>query len=108
MSLCLVQGTAQHLPLANASIDCCVTSPPYWGLRVYSGLVPEVWPGGSYAPLPGAAPVHMPAQTVCLGAEETPESFVWHLIIVLRELRRVLRDTGTLWLNLGDSYSSGD
>ena len=66
--------------LPDRSVQCCVTSPPYWGLRDYG----------------------MPGQ---LGLEATPELYVAKLVEVFRELRRVLRDDGTLWMNLGDSYA---
>ena len=59
---------------------CCVTSPPYWGLRDYG----------------------VPGQ---LGLEPTPEEYVAKMVEGFREVRRVLRDDGTLWLNLGDSYA---
>jgi len=61
----------------------CVTSPPYWGLRDY-GLGPDA-----------------------LGLEPTPDLYVAHIVEVFREVWRVLRDDGTCWLNLGDSYASG-
>lgn len=61
------------------SINCCVTSPPYWGLRDY-GCEGQ------------------------LGLEKTPEEYVNNLVLLFREVRRCLRDDGTLWLNLGDSY----
>lgn len=67
--------------LPDASVQCCVTSPPYWGLRDYGH----------------------PDQ---IGNEPTPEEYVESLLAVFREVRRVLRDDGSLWLNLGDSYSS--
>ena len=67
--------------LPDQSVHCCVTSPPYWGLRDY-GCDGQ------------------------LGLERTPEGYVAELVAVLREVRRVLRDDGTLWLNLGDSYVS--
>lgn len=63
-----------------ASVNCCVTSPPYFGLRDYGN----------------------PNQ---IGLEATPEDFVQRLANVFREVWRVLRDDGTLWLNIGDSYS---
>ena len=66
--------------LDDNSIDCCITSPPYWGLRDY-GVEGQ------------------------LGLESTPEEYVANLVEVFREVKRVLRDDGTLWLNLGDSYS---
>jgi len=68
--------------MPDASVHCCVTSPPYWGLRDYGA----------------------PGQ---LGLEPTPEEYVARLVDVFREVRRVLRDDGTLWLNLGDSYATG-
>jgi DNA modification methylase len=67
--------------LPDASVHCCVTSPPYFGLRDY-GVDGQI------------------------GLEQTPDAFVAELVAVFREVRRVLRDDGTLWLNLGDSYAS--
>jgi DNA modification methylase len=69
--------------LPNESVHCCVTSPPYYGLRDY-GVDGQI------------------------GLEETPDAFVAKLVEVFREVRRVLRDDGTLWLNLGDSVYSGN
>jgi DNA modification methylase len=66
--------------LPAASINTCVTSPPYFGLRDY-GVDGQI------------------------GLEDTPEAFVGRLVEVFREVRRVLRDDGTLWLNVGDSYA---
>lgn len=62
-------------------IDCCVTSPPYWGLRDY-GVSGQ------------------------LGLEKTPEEYVGKMVEVFREVNRVLKKEGTLWLNLGDTYSA--
>lgn len=75
----LIQGDARTLPLADGSVDCVVTSPPYWGLRDYGD----------------------PQQ---IGLESTPDAYVAQLVAVFREVRRVLADDGTVWLNLGDSY----
>jgi len=72
--------------LEPESVHCCVTSPPYWGLRSY---LPD-----------GHADKAAEA-----GAEPTPEAYVENLVAVFREVRRVLRKDGTLWLNLGDSYN---
>tara|TARA_R100001163_G_scaffold2649_5_gene4083 strand:+ start:205 stop:1158 length:954 start_codon:yes stop_codon:yes gene_type:complete len=69
--------------LEDQSINTCITSPPYWGLRNYNDEEKQ------------------------LGMEDTPEEFVDNLVKVFREIKRVLRDDGTAWLNLGDSYSSG-
>ena len=71
----------QMKTLPDQSVNCCVTSPPYFGLRDYG----------------------MDGQ---IGLEDTPEAFVARLVEVFREVKRVLRDDGTLWLNLGDSYAS--
>lgn len=82
----------------------CVTSPPYWGLRDYG--VPGVeWPAVRFAPMAGLPEADVPAWTGCLGLEPEPLAFVGHLVHVFREVRRVLKDDGTLWLNLGDSYT---
>lgn len=83
----------------------CVTSPPYWGLRDY-GIPPSEWPEVSYSPMPGLPAITVPAWTGCLGLEPTPEMFVGHMVLVFREVWRVLRDDGTLWLNFGDTYIS--
>jgi DNA modification methylase len=66
--------------LPDNSINCCVTSPPYWGLRDY-GVEGQ------------------------LGLEKTPEEYVAKMVEVFGEVKRVLRDDGTLWLNLGDCYN---
>jgi DNA modification methylase len=73
------------------SIQCCITSPPYFGLRDY-GLPAGMWGDGWIG---------------CLGLEPSVDQFVVHLVEVFAEVRRVLRDDGTLWLNLGDSYAGG-
>ena len=77
----LYQGDALETlkQMEDESINCCVTSPPYWGLRDY-GVDGQ------------------------LGIEETPEEYVSKMVEVFREVKRVLRKDGTLWLNLGDSY----
>ena len=77
----LYQGDALETlkQMEDESIHCCVTSPPYWGLRDY-GVDGQ------------------------LGLEPTPDEYVAKMVEVFREVKRVLRDDGTLWLNLGDSY----
>ena len=121
--------------LPEKSVNTCVTSPPYWGLRDYGT---GEWQGGdpdcphmrttkiskdtstghkgmfeqgnvvgdaiykSECPKCGAT-----RKDEQLGLEETPEQFTENLVKLFREVRRVLRDDGTVWLNLGDSYSSG-
>lgn len=92
--------------LPERSVQMCATSPPYWGLRDY-GLLPQNWPAVDFSPMPGLPVVSIPAQEVCLGLEPDPWAFVGHLVLVFREVRRVLRDDGVLFLNLGDSYAGG-
>lgn len=93
------------LPRLEAeSVHCCVTSPPYWALRDY-GIEPTAWPEITYSPLPGFE-VTVPPTSCALGLEPTPEEFVAHLVLVFRELRRVMRPEATVWVNIGDSYAS--
>lgn len=85
----------------------CVTSPPYWGLRDY-GTEPLEWPAIAYAPLAGLPPcVEIPAMRCSLGLEPTLEAFIGHMLLVFREVKRVLRDDGTCWVNMGDCYATG-
>jgi DNA modification methylase len=87
----LLQASANALPLRDACVQCAVTSPPYWGLRQYAGEQGVEWSDGTVHPL---------------GLEPTPDLYVAHMVEVFREVKRVLRPDGTLWLNLGDSYTS--
>ncbi len=68
--------------IPSKSVQCCVTSPPYYGLRDY-GIDGQI------------------------GLEDTPEAYIAKLVEVFREVRRVLRPGGTLWVNIGDSYAGG-
>lgn len=95
-------GTMARMP--DNFLHCVVTSPPYWGLRDY-GTSGEAWPAVSYQPMPGLPEVEIPAMSAQLGLEPTPEAFVGHIVHIFREVRRVLREDGTLWLNFGDSYA---
>lgn len=82
--LLLVGDVRERLKeLPDQSVHCCVTSPPYWGLRDYG-------------------------EARQIGLEQTPEDYVAEMITVFREVWRVLRDDGTLWLNLGDSYAGNN
>lgn len=65
--------------LPEGCIDCCMTSPPYWGQRAYSG-------GG-------------------IGLEETSNKYIENLLAIVAEIKRVLKTTGSFWLNIGDAYS---
>jgi DNA modification methylase len=82
----LYQGDCREVlaTLPVQSVQTCVTSPPYWGLRDYGT---------------GDAQI---------GLESSPGEYVERMVAVFREVRRVLRDDGTVWLNLGDSYASGE
>jgi DNA modification methylase len=90
--------------LPDGCANCCVTSPPYFGLRDY-GIPPTHWPAVEYSPMAGLAPVLVPAMDACLGLEPTPDAFVGHIVAVFREVRRAMRKDGTLWLNFGDCYA---
>lgn len=102
----ILQGdNMKIMPTLEAeSFHTCVTSPPYWGLRDY-GVPPTDWPKIKYAPMLGLSPITVPAWTGCLGLEPTPEMFVAHSVAVFREVWRLLRPDGTLWLNYGDTYA---
>lgn len=97
---------ALSIPEPDGSVHCVVTSPPYYGLRDYK-VEPTDWPAFSYAPMPGVAAVDVPAMRCQLGLEPTPEAFIAHLVLVFREVRRVLREDGTCWVNIGDSHVGG-
>lgn len=131
---CILVGDCieQLKTLPNESIDCCVTSPPYYGLRDYGT---GKWIGGDpdcphyrttkksdatatghKAMMDGGHPVDDAIyKTICplcgavredkqIGLEENPEQYVQRLVEVFREVKRVLKNDGTLWLNIGDSW----
>jgi DNA modification methylase len=154
LAISIEVGNALHCLRAMPanSVHCCVTSPPYWGLRDY-GTPPQVWGGdpdcrhrwgartithqpgrhderpeylarraaqfGTGTPKASTGAgirTYVDAGAFCarcgawrgsLGLEPTYQLYVDHLVAVLREVRRVLRPDGTLWLNLGDSYATG-
>ena len=119
--------------LPDESIQCCITSPPYWGLRDYGTAT---WDGGDadcehlsdrskyetgfkgskQASNKGTGNRDIIKHDTCpkcgakridnqLGLEKTPEEYVENMVKVFREVKRVLRKDGTLWLNLGSSYN---
>ena len=125
--------------MPEASVHCCVTSPPYWGLRSYAGAQEQIWDGAEGCEHQwsaegrrhqgggnggGAATVgrdqsardevkEIRTGRFCdgcgawrggLGLEPSPLLYIEHMVQVFREVWRVLRPDGTLWLNLGDSY----
>lgn len=83
----IVRGNALALPLDDSTVDLVVTSPPYFGLRSYQD-------GGE----------HYDGQ---IGAEATPAEFVDALIAATREMVRVVKPSGSIWVNLGDKYAGG-
>jgi len=123
--------------LADCSVQACVTSPPYWGLRDYGTAS---WDGGDSAcdhqgkPMATKANINRNCGTgndvknatarefykdICgkcgatrvdsqIGLEQTPDEYVAEMVAVFREVRRVLKNDGTLWLNLGDSYAGNN
>ena len=128
----LVQADARALPLAARSVQCVITSPPSWGLRDYGTAE---WVGGDptcdhspdkrggrfatpvsdkQASNPGSGTISV-RDCPCgalrvdaqIGMESTPDAYVTALCTVFQEVWRVLKDDGTLWLNLGDSYAGG-
>lgn len=107
MTVRILTGDCMDLlrTLPDESVHCVVTSPPYFGLRDY-GVPPTAWPAVEFTPVAGLPPYTVPAMTCCLGLEPDPWAFVAHCVAVFREVWRVLRKDGTLWLNLGDSYAS--
>ena len=79
----IINANALHIPIASGSVQTVVTSPPYYGLRDY-GVSGQ------------------------LGLEQTPDAYIASMVAVFREVKRVLRDDGTLWLNVGDSYAGSN
>lgn len=89
MTIRLLTGDATTVlrTLPDRSVQCCITSPPYYGLRSY------------------LAKGHVD-KALEMGSEPTPAAFIAELVDVFREIKRVLRDDGTAWINLGDGYAS--
>ena len=101
----IVNASAHQIPLPGGMFHAVITSPPYWGLRKYAGQQLIDWPEVAYSPMPGLPPLVIPAQRAALGLEDTPEAYIGHLVLVFREVKRVMRDDGVGCLNLGDSFS---
>lgn len=135
MNYKILQGNSLEVlkTLEPESINCCITSPPYWGLRDYGT---GKWEGGDascshkrdskqseltqtgHRNLEGAVGDGI-YKDICkrcgairkddqIGLELTPKEYVKKMVALFAEVKRVLRKDGTLWLNLGDSYSSGN
>ena len=155
MTYQLIQASAHQTGLPDKSVHMICTSPPFYGLRVYSGEQMIEWPTVRYSPMPGlpeitiqgcepgcvhewgntlvvhqrgsvgekstlmgpqnggrkqeveqgAYCIHCGGWRGGLGNEPHPEAFIGHLILVMREMWRILRDDGVAWVNLGDSYN---
>ena len=127
MSIKVINGNCLEMldQLPEQSVNTCVTSPPYWGLRDYGTAE---WIGGDdncehtinhYSdnlkpdvdrPFRGNRSACIKCGAIRkdnqLGLEDTPEEYVENMVAVFRKVKRVLRDDGTVWLNLGDSYAS--
>jgi DNA modification methylase len=138
-----IQANALHIPLAHESVQMCITSPPYWGLRAYA-IPDQIFGGdlecvhqfgearrrggpagnhgGATSCRPGRANIPFQArQNDCLGSfcalcdawkgqlgmEPDPYLYVDHMVEIFREVWRVLKPNGTLWLNLSDCYATG-
>lgn len=124
-----VRARLKDLP--DESIQCCVTSPPYWGLRDYGTatweggkkdhehvgskeLIGQKDPDSKQYSNRGAQEVWS-GDCACgakridsqIGLEDSPEVFIEQIVAVFREVRRVMKKDGTLWMNLGDSYAGG-
>lgn len=132
----ILQGDCREVlaTLPDASVQCCVTSPPYWGLRDYGtgtwegGNIPTCdhleihaqaregreTPGGRGGSFPQSARSFKKICRKCgatktdsqIGLEQSPDEYVAELVAVFREVWRVLRGDGTVWLNVGDAYAS--
>lgn len=89
--------------IPSKSVQCVVTSPPYYALRDYK-LEKTNWPEVRYNLF--GFEIIIPEMTCCLGLEPSPEAFIGHLILIFREVKRVLKDDGIIWVNMGDSYAS--
>ena len=126
----ILQGNSLEVlkQIPDNSIDCCVTSPPYYGLRDYGTAK---WEGGdencnhlqvndireNVKQVTNKGTNQIGYKTICnmcgairidyqIGLEETPEEYVLKMVEIFREVKRVLKDDGILWLNLGDTYSA--
>jgi DNA modification methylase len=77
----IIRADARHLPLVDGCVDCCVSSPPYWGQRDYGDARQ-------------------------LGHQQTPDQYISDMADVFDEVRRVLKPDGTCWVNLGESYQN--
>jgi DNA modification methylase len=130
MTATVIRGDARNLPLPDASVDLIVTSPPYWALRSYTDTpelcarcreltgqgweyprasdesrdLRQAWPNWDAHVKAEHKAAHYDGQ---IGAEPTPAAYIDSLIECTREWMRVLKPSGSMWINLGDKYNSG-
>jgi DNA modification methylase len=128
MSFLILNADARQIPMKDKSVQCVVTSPPYWGLRDYGTAtwvggdegcdhkIPAyLLGGGTNKDHAGSFTANYTSKCKCgatridsqIGLEPTPEAYVAKIVAVFAEVKRVLRDDGTVWCNLGDSYGHG-
>ncbi len=103
----LIHGSAHDLKeIPDGSVQTVIGSPPYFGLRTYEGVSDIEWPRVAYSAQSGEYHETV-VQPWCgvLGNETTPAAYVGHLVLCLREWRRVLADDGVIWLNIGDCFN---
>jgi len=94
------------LPVKTGSVHCAVTSPPYLGQRLY-GQLRVRWPACEYRIWPTLPPMRIPAWHGQLGQEPSPELYIGHIVLIMREIYRCLHPSGTLWLNMADVHWGG-
>lgn len=89
----LIEGSAHEALdlIADSTVQCVVTSTPYWGLRIYEDSTEVTWADG---------------EQCVFGHEQTPEGFIRHSVQILYQLRRVLTTDGSIWWNIMDSYNT--
>lgn len=88
-------------------VDTCPSSPPYWAIRDY-GTPPVRWPEITFRLNEYTPPITVSEQDACLGMEPNPVDFIAHIVAIYREVRRVLKPTGTAWMNFGDGYAASN
>lgn len=112
----IVQGNCLEVlrDMPDELVDCVVTSPPYWGLRAYEAN-PVVWGEDKDCKHKWETEIgktiqyqiclHCSAWRGQLGLEPTIELYISHLVEIFAECKRILKKTGTMWINIGDSYA---
>ena len=102
----MICANALRLPYADSSASMALCSPPYFQKRRYAGVSPTLWPTITYVPMANLAPITIPEQNASLGLELDLLAYIGHLVLIGREIRRVVRDDGIWCCNIGDSFNS--